>query len=207
MSADNCSSDCALPPCLHQSAGMMVDVRPWPKAFRPPPPPKQQQTEQQQTDGSDPPEQAQQAQQPRCFYFMGLSKKKVCERAGARQAARIARSCAGDSQPVRHGATARGSCASRDQSQPALEPRLPCSCLQCSLQAQAYNAFSSALVIPQSKVDLTAPVNEFAHKASCASLTVLLLDQAVLALCCSTSWKVGWLIEWCVQVQSARLHR
>lgn len=110
MSADNCSSDCALPPCLHQSAGMMVDVRPWPKAFRPPPPPEQQQTEQQQTDGSDPPEQAQQAQQPRCFYFMGLSKKKVCERAGARQAARIARSCAGDSQPVRHGATARGSC-------------------------------------------------------------------------------------------------
>ncbi|PRW58063.1 nuclear poly(A) polymerase 1 [Chlorella sorokiniana] len=32
------------------------------------------------------------------------------------------------------------------------------------MMAQAYNAYSSALVIPQSKVDLTAPVNEFAHK-------------------------------------------
>lgn len=64
----------------------MVDVRPWPKAFRPPPLPEQQQTEQQPTDGSDPPEQAQQAQQPRCFYFMGLSKKKVCEGGSARQA-------------------------------------------------------------------------------------------------------------------------
>lgn len=41
--------------------------------------------------------------------------------------------------------------------------------LPCALQAQAYNAFSSALVIPQSKVDLTAPVNEFAHKASAAA--------------------------------------
>ncbi len=63
-----------------QSAGMMVDVRPWPKAFRPPPPPEQQQQAQQQADGGDPPQQAQQAQQaqhPRCFYFMGLSKKKV----------------------------------------------------------------------------------------------------------------------------------
>ena len=59
---------------------MMVDVRPWPKAFRPPPPPEQPPAEEQQQADGDPPQQAQQAQQaqqPRCFYFMGLSKKKV----------------------------------------------------------------------------------------------------------------------------------
>ena len=55
---------------------MMVDVRPWPKAFRPPPPPEAP-AEAQQADGGDAAQQAQQAQQPRCFYFMGLSKKKV----------------------------------------------------------------------------------------------------------------------------------
>ena len=66
---------------------MMVDVRPWPKAFRPPP----------QLPPSDPPQQGQGAagengssgggtaeqavavpvQRPCCFYFMGLSKKKA----------------------------------------------------------------------------------------------------------------------------------
>lgn len=72
---------------------MMVDVRPWPKAFRPPPPPPQdgqqaaeqaaaEQAAAQQADGGggedggaaavvDP------AAQPRCLYFIGLSKKRV----------------------------------------------------------------------------------------------------------------------------------
>ncbi|KAL4432581.1 hypothetical protein ABPG77_000518 [Micractinium sp. CCAP 211/92] len=81
---------------LIKSAGMMVDVRPWPKAFRPP------DQQQQQHDGTG----EQKPVQPRCLYFMGLSKKKP----------------------------------------------------------QVYNQYSQALVIPQSKVDLTAPVNEFAHK-------------------------------------------
>lgn len=41
---------------------------------------------------------------------------------------------------------------------------LPLACLASS-QAQAYTAgYSSSLVIPQSKVDLTSPVNEFAYK-------------------------------------------
>ncbi|PSC74388.1 nuclear poly(A) polymerase 1 [Micractinium conductrix] len=91
---------------LIKSAGMMVDVRPWPKAFRPPPEalPPQQQDGSGGHDGSNGELQA--AQRPRCVYYMGLSKKK----------------------------------------------------------AQVYSQYSSALVIPQSKVDLTAPVNEFAHK-------------------------------------------
>ena len=32
------------------------------------------------------------------------------------------------------------------------------------LQPQVYNAYSQSMIIPQSKVDLTQPVNEFAHK-------------------------------------------
>ena len=39
------------------------------------------------------------------------------------------------------------------------------------MQAQTYSAgYSSALVIPQSKVDLTSPVNEFAYKVGLASV-------------------------------------
>lgn len=55
-----------------QSAGMMVDVRPWPKAFRPPQPDPQQQQQEEENGGTADP-----VQQPRCLYFMGLSKKKV----------------------------------------------------------------------------------------------------------------------------------
>lgn len=89
---------------LIKSAGMMVDVRPWPKAFKPPASQPQQQVE--EGGGADPQQQQQQAQQLRCFYFMGLSKKKP----------------------------------------------------------QVYNSYSQAMIIPQSKVDLTHPVNEFAFK-------------------------------------------
>ena len=58
---------------------MMVDVRPWPKAFRPPPEalPPQQQDGSGGHDGSNGELQA--AQRPRCVYYMGLSKKKVSE--------------------------------------------------------------------------------------------------------------------------------
>lgn len=95
---------------LIKSAGMMVDVRPWPKAFRPPDQQPQalaaaaaaaavEAADGQQQAAVTPP-------QPRCLYFMGLSKKK----------------------------------------------------------AQMYSQYNQALVIPQSKVDLTSPVNEFAHK-------------------------------------------
>ena len=37
---------------------------------------------------------------------------------------------------------------------------LPCP----ALQPQVYNAYSQSMIIPQSKVDLTQPVNEFAFK-------------------------------------------
>lgn len=72
---------------LIRSAGMMVDVRPWPKAFRPP------------ATSAD-------SESLRCFYFMGLSKKR----------------------------------------------------------AQSSYQYGQPLIIPQSKVDLTPAVNEFAHK-------------------------------------------
>jgi hypothetical protein len=77
---------------------MMVDVRPWPKAFRPP----QAEASTGAAGGDAQPP----AAQPRCFYFMGLSKKR----------------------------------------------------------AQVYSQYNQAMIIPQSKVDLTGPVNEFAHK-------------------------------------------
>jgi poly(A) polymerase len=56
---------------LIRSAGMMVDVRPWPKAFKPP---ADEQAEQQANGSSDG---IHSSEQPRCFYFMGLSKKKA----------------------------------------------------------------------------------------------------------------------------------
>jgi len=72
---------------LVRSAGVMVDIRPWPKALRPP-----------STSGD--------TESLRCFYFMGLSKKR----------------------------------------------------------AQSSYQYGQPLIIPQSKVDLTPAVNEFAHK-------------------------------------------
>lgn len=76
---------------LIRSAGNMVDVRPWPKAFRPPP---------------EAPPAANGVAGPRCFYFIGLAKKRP----------------------------------------------------QTSYQ------YGQSVVIPQSKVDLTPAVNDFAHK-------------------------------------------
>eukprot|EP00887_Chlorella_sp_A99_P007929 scaffold12.g7929.t1 len=115
---------------LIRNAGQYVEVRPWPKAFRPPPPepaergadgdppPPQQGTEgQQQQQGAQQQgqqvaegQQAQQGQQQGqqahvCYYFMGLSKKR-----------------------------------------------------------QSAYTFGQQLVIPQSKVDLTPAVNDFAHR-------------------------------------------
>jgi poly(A) polymerase Pap1 len=74
---------------LIRSAGNMVDVRPWPKAFEPP------------AEGIV----DKVGEGPRCFYFIGLAKKR----------------------------------------------------------ASTYQ-YGQALVIPQSKVDLTPAVNDFAHK-------------------------------------------
>ncbi|GAB4823165.1 hypothetical protein N2152v2_010211 [Parachlorella kessleri] len=81
---------------LVRSAGQMVDVRPWPKAF------KAQQPAAGEQNGVE-------SGAPvvySCLYYMGLSKKK----------------------------------------------------------APAYTPYNQAMIIPQSKVDLTGPVNEFAHK-------------------------------------------
>jgi poly(A) polymerase Pap1 len=81
---------------LIRSAGNMVDVRPWPKAFEPPAPTPDEKT----ADETE-----KEIVGPRCFYFIGLAKKR----------------------------------------------------------ASTYQ-YGQALVIPQSKVDLTPAVNDFAHK-------------------------------------------
>lgn len=86
---------------LIRSAGNMVDVRPWPKAFEPP-------AELHNEEGDGPEDGAEKKlgnSGPRCFYFIGLAKKR----------------------------------------------------------ASTYQ-YGQALVIPQSKVDLTPAVNDFAHK-------------------------------------------
>ena len=78
---------------LIKSAGMMVDVRPWPKAFRP-----DTETDVHESGGD--------GTGPQSFYFLGLSKKR----------------------------------------------------------APTTNQYGQALIIPQSRVDLTSAVNDFAHK-------------------------------------------
>jgi hypothetical protein len=60
---------------LVRSAGNMVDVRPWPKAFKPP-----------QQDGANGAENGGQQPVHSCFYFMGLSKKKASGRGGGSSA-------------------------------------------------------------------------------------------------------------------------
>jgi poly(A) polymerase len=87
---------------LIRSAGNMLDVRPWPKAFRPPPPEPQDAG----GGGKGGGEGAAAAAGPRCLYFIGLAKKRP----------------------------------------------------------QTSYHYSQAMVIPQSKVDLTGAVNEFSHK-------------------------------------------
>lgn len=79
---------------LIRAVGNMVDVRPWPKALRPPPPSENAEGDSDGIVG------------PRCFYFLGLAKKR----------------------------------------------------------AQTTYQYGQPLIIPQSKVDLTPAVNEFAHK-------------------------------------------
>lgn len=94
---------------LIRSAGNMVDVRPWPKAFKPPvdePPPSAAETSGQQGENGAASADANGGTGPRCFYFIGLAKKRA-------------------PQPYQYG---------------------------------------QGLVIPQSKVDLTPAVNDFAHK-------------------------------------------
>ena len=179
---------------------MMVDVRPWPKAFRPP---DQQQQQQQQQDGGE----QQQPVQPRCFYYMGLSKKKVsgqrvvlllgfssghkhpqpCALHSGERIARVAlpsplllatpctgwgillplaghmrdlHACGSQGTNRRVGSKAKQGEAGSQARVAHLPAPAPCPCLQ----PQVYNQYSQALVIPQSKVDLTSPVNEFAHK-------------------------------------------
>lgn len=85
---------------LVRNAGTMVDVRPWPKAFRPPDDAKEGDAGDKDNNfnGSD--------AVMRCFYFMGLSKKR----------------------------------------------------------APTSYTYGQQLIIPQSKVDLTPAVNDFAHK-------------------------------------------
>lgn len=88
---------------LVKGAGGMVDVRPWPKPFRAPDPMPEAAAA--AADGTDGDAMAAPAPVPRCFYFMGLSKKRP----------------------------------------------------------QAFS-YGHGLVMPQSKVDLTACVHEFAAK-------------------------------------------
>ena len=89
---------------LIRSAGTMVDVRPWPKALKPP---AEEPPTTTGTDSAQPGENgAATSSGPRCFYFIGLAKKRP-------------------------------------------PPK---------------NQYGQGLVIPQSKVDLTPAVNDFAHK-------------------------------------------
>ena len=193
---------------LVRSAGAMVDVRPWPKAFRPPP-------------------EATPDARPRCFYFMGLSKKKVgggvgwverggggwvvrgarprcfyfkglskkkvgggvgwVERGGGGWVVRGARPRCfyfkGLSKKVRVGCVVGGGgrvgwmarrsalhslALAPDPPPPThpLAPRPPPSPTPpAAAQPPAYShAHNQGMIIPQSKVDLTSAVNEFAHK-------------------------------------------
>lgn len=89
---------------LIRSAGNMVDVRPWPKAFEPPA--EERVAEEDKAEKTETTANGTSSNGgPRCFYFIGLAKKR----------------------------------------------------------ASTYQ-YGQALVIPQSKVDLTPAVNDFAHK-------------------------------------------
>ena len=94
---------------LIRNAGQYVEVRPWPKAFRPPAAPPEAAQEMEVDAGGQLEAGGQQQgggqEQHCCFYYMGLSKKR-----------------------------------------------------------QASYTYGQQLVIPQSKVDLTPAVNDFAHR-------------------------------------------
>lgn len=88
---------------LIRSAGMMLDVRPWPKPLKPPA--SQDALANDESTAMNGAADKTSAT-PRCFYYMGLSKKRP----------------------------------------------------------QTNYQYGQAMIIPQSKVDLTSTVNEFAHK-------------------------------------------
>jgi len=84
---------------LVKNAGLVVDIRPWPKAFRPP-------AENSSAHKNKIEDSSKLAEEYKCFYFLGLAKKK----------------------------------------------------------APTTYSYGQTLVLPQSKVDLTPAVNDFAHK-------------------------------------------
>jgi poly(A) polymerase len=136
---------------LIKSAGMVIDVRPWPKPFRPAAVAVEAAPAAVEADAAD-----------------GKGGAEGAARGAEGAAEGAAADGGGGAAAAKEGK--EGGVAAEDAEEPPLEPKAdgPVSCFYflglSKKKAPTNVAYGQSMLVPQSKVDLTPAVNDFAHK-------------------------------------------